>query len=561
MPGQTRIEEKSMRIETKNKPPYIDSTITRLSALLLVVLHAVNTPVAAAEPEAIAAPPPRSSGEGPYSKLILRGVTLVNGAGAPPRGPVDIVIAGNRIENIVSVGYPGVPIDPDKRPVASNGDREIDLEGHYALPGFVDMHGHIGGVAQGTPAEYVYKLWLGHGITTIRDPASGNGIEWVLEQKRQSESNAIAAPRIFAYVAFGQGRDEPFTTPEQARRWIAEQARLGADGVKFFGARPDILEAALDEAGKRGLRTAMHHAQLEVARANVLDTAGWGLTTMEHWYGLPEALFDERTIQDYPADYNYNDEQHRFGEAGRLWAQAAAPGSERWLEVRDQLIALDFTIDPTLTIYEASRDLMAARRAEWHDHYTLPSLWDFFTPSRKAHGSYWFYWTTADEIAWRNNFRRWMDFLVDFKNHGGRVTAGSDSGYIYKIYGFGYIEELELLQEAGFNPLEVLRSATLSGAEALGAADRIGSVEPGKLADLVVIDANPLQNLKVLYGTGAISLDENNRPIRKGGVKYTIKDGIVYDARELREDVRRIVATAKSESGRPQLLQPGADAP
>jgi len=229
--------------------------------------------------------------------------------------------------------------------------------------------------------------------------------------------------------------------------------------------------------------------------------------------------------------------------------------------VRDQLIALDFTIDPTLTIYEASRDLMAARRAEWHDHYTLPSLWDFFTPSRKAHGSYWFYWTTADEIAWRNNFRRWMDFLVDFKNHGGRVTAGSDSGYIYKIYGFGYIEELELLQEAGFNPLEVLRSATLSGAEALGAADRIGSVEPGKLADLVVIDANPLQNLKVLYGTGAISLDENNRPIRKGGVKYTIKDGIVYDARELREDVRRIVATAKSESGRPQLLQPGADAP
>ncbi len=548
-----------MGIETKNNPPFSYSMIARYCALSLLALSAAHSPVAAKAAESIEAPPPRSSGEGPYPKLILRGVTLVNGTGAPPRGPLDIVIAGNRIENIVSVGYPGVPIDPDKRPAAATGDREIDLAGHYALPGFIDMHGHIGGVAQGTPAEYVYKLWLGHGITTVRDPASGNGIEWVLEQKRQSENNAIAAPRIFAYVAFGQGRDEPFTTPEQARRWIAEQAKLGADGVKFFGARPDILEAALDEAQKRGLRTAMHHAQLEVARANVVDTAGWGLTTMEHWYGLPEALFDERTIQDYPADYNYNDEQHRFGEAGRLWAQAAVPGSERWIEVRDRLIELDFTIDPTLTIYEASRDLMAARRAEWHDQYTLPSLWDFFTPSRKAHGSYWFYWTTADEVAWRNNFRRWMDFLVDYKNHGGRITVGSDSGYIYKIYGFGYVEELELLQEAGFSPLEVLRSATINGAEALGAAASIGSVEPGKLADLVIVDANPLQNFKVLYGTGAIRLDKNNRPVRAGGIKYTIKDGIVFDAERLREDVRRIVADAKSESGRTQLLQPGAE--
>lgn len=543
-----------MRIEMKSAP----RPRPLLAPVIALAALAVATPAAADAPESIEAAPARSEGEGPYSRLILRGVTLINGTGAPPRGPVDIVIAGNRIENIVSVGYPGVPIDRDKRPVAGDGAREIDLEGHYALPGFVDMHGHIGGVAQGTPAEYVFKLWLGHGITTVRDPASGNGIRWVLEQKERSDRNDIAAPRIFAYVAFGQGRDEPFTTPEQARRWIAEQARLGADGVKFFGARPDILEAALDEARKRGLRTAMHHAQLEVTRANVVDTAGWGLTTMEHWYGLPEALFDDRTIQDYPANYNYNDEQHRFGEAGRLWAQAAAPGSERWIEVRDRLVELDFTIDPTLTVYEASRDLMAARRAEWHDDYTLPSLWEFFTPNRKAHGSYWFYWTTADEVAWRKNFRRWMDFLVDFKNHGGRVTAGSDSGYIYKIYGFGYIEELELLQEAGFHPLEVLRSATLNGAEALGADDRLGSVEPGKLADLVIVDANPLENLKVLYGTGAIALDERNRPIRRGGVKYTIKDGIVFDARQLRDDVRRIVSEAKQDSGTQTLMQPGA---
>ena len=511
-------------------------------------------------PKSIPAAPERAEGEGPFDRLILRGATLVDGTGAPPRGPVDIVIEGDRIVRIEGVGAPGLAIDPEDRPEAKEGDRELDVEGMYVLPGFVDMHGHIGGVEQGTPAEYVFKLWLGHGITTIRDPAAGNGLEWVLDHKRRSAANEITAPRIEAYPVFGQGRDEPFTEPGQAREWVRAIAAAGADGIKFFGHRPDILEAAIDEAGERGLRTACHHAQLAVTRVDVLDTARWGLTTMEHWYGLPEALFDDRTVQDYPVDYNYHDEQHRFGEAGRLWRQAAAPGSERWKRVMDELLALDLTIDPTMTIYEASRDLMRARREEWHDEYTLPSLWQWFQPNRDAHGSYWFYWTTEDEVAWKENFRLWMAFLNDFKNRGGRVTTGSDSGYIYRIYGFGYVRELELLREAGFHPLEVVRSATMHGAEALGLEGELGTVEPGKLADLVVVPENPLANLKVLYGTGAIKLDEDNNPTRVGGVRYTIKDGVIYDAPALLADVREIVRQAKEEHGRP-LLQPGVEPP
>src|SRR5690606_24195495 len=173
--------------------------------------------------------------------------------------------------------------------------------------------------------------------------------------------------------------------------------------------------------------------------------------------------------------------------------------------------------------------------------------------NRRAHGSFWFQWGSEQETAWRENYRLWMAFVRDFKNHGGRVTAGSDSGYIYKTYGFGYIEELELLREAGFHPLEVIRAATLSGAEALGVADRVGSVEPGKLADLVVVAANPLADLKVLLGTGAVRVDGENRPVRVGGVRYTIKDGIVYDARQLLADVRAIVADAKRGEGLDRL--------
>jgi imidazolonepropionase-like amidohydrolase len=149
-----------------------------------------------------------------------------------------------------------------------------------------------------------------------------------------------------------------------------------------------------------------------------------------------------------------------------------------------------------------------------------------------------------------------MQFVNEYKNKGGRVTAGSDSGFIYQLYGFGYIRELELLREAGFHPLEVIRAATLKGAEALGMDQQIGSIEVGKYADMVILKENPLANLKVLYGTGTIKLDENNEAVRVGGVDFTIKDGIVYDAKRLLSDVKAIVDKAKEE-GDGELVQPG----
>jgi imidazolonepropionase-like amidohydrolase len=146
----------------------------------------------------------------------------------------------------------------------------------------------------------------------------------------------------------------------------------------------------------------------------------------------------------------------------------------------------------------------------------------------------------------------------EYKNRGGRVTAGSDSGFIYQLYGFAYIRELEMLREAGFHPLEVIRSATMYGAEALGMDKELGTVEVGKLADFVILEENPLQNLKVLYGTGAIRINESNEPIRVGGVKYTVKDGIVYDAKKLLQDVRTIVDQHKARENA-RITQPGLD--
>jgi len=491
-------------------------------------------------------------GEGPFDQLIIRGVTLINGDGSPPRGPVDIVVENNIIVAIQVVGYPGVEIEEKNRPKLKNGGKELDASGMYLLPGFIDMHGHIGGKSQGANSSYVFKLWMAHGITTVRQPSGINA----KQLKLLSSKNKIVAPRIFDYVGFGSGSKKPISTPEMAREWVRKNAKNGADGIKFFGSEPEIMTAALDENKKLGLGSACHHAQLSVARWNVLHSARAGLTSMEHWYGLPEALFDDKTVQNYPLDYNYQNEQHRFEEAGKLWEQAAKPYSTHWNNVMNELLELDFTLDPTFNIYEASRDLQRARRAEWHETYTLPSLWKFYEPSKISHGSYWHYWGTEQEVAWKNNFQLWMTFINEYKNRGGRVTAGSDSGFIYQLYGFAYIRELELLREAGFHPLEVIRSATLNGAEALGWDDKIGSIQIGKLADFVIVEENPLQNLKVLYGTGAIKLTESNEVVRVGGVKYTIKDGVIYDAKKLLLDVKQMVDTQKEEKNW-ILKQPG----
>jgi len=149
-----------------------------------------------------------------------------------------------------------------------------------------------------------------------------------------------------------------------------------------------------------------------------------------------------------------------------------------------------------------------------------------------------------------------MQFIDEYKNRGGKVTLGSDAGYIYKLYGFSYIREMELLREAGFHPLEIFQSASLRAAEVLNLEADLGTIEVGKLADLVIVDENPQQNLKVLYGTGAIIVNEENEDVRVGGVRFTIKDGIIYDAKELLKDVEEMVREAKTEINY-EIKQPG----
>ena len=493
---------------------------------------------------------PDAEGQGPFKTLVIRGAWLIDGTGAPTQGPVDIVIENNRIKTIRSAGTPFMPLRAGREP--KQFDHEIDATGMYVMPGFVDNHVHAGGAPKNPDAEYPYKLWLAHGITTVRGvPLLTN--DFTVKEKARSARNEIVAPRIFNYQRPGQGWSKgKVTTPEQAREWVRWGAANGIDGLKLGAERPDIMAALLDEAKKQHLGSVAHLQQTGVAQMNALKAAQLGLGTVTHFYGHFEALLKDYVVQPWPVDQINNDEQMRFGQVARLWDKIYEPGSPEWKEYLKAHLKLGTVFDPTMTAYAASRDLMKMHNADWHAKYTLPSLMDYYEANRTNHGSYWYYWTTHDEIAWRNFYQVWFKLINDYKKMGGRVTASSDAGFIYNTYGFGTIHEMELLQEAGFHPLEVIQAATMNPAltlfEPMGKEIEFGVVREGLLADLVIVEQNPLENLKVLYGTGALKLnDKTGKTEHVGGIKYTIKDGIVYDAKQLLADVAKMVEKQKQE--------------
>src|SRR5690625_3245539 len=195
--------------------------------LLLIVFMIIsgtgNNYVHAEKTKQVKHAPDRKTGEGfgPYDQLVIQGATLIDGTGAPPEGPMDIVIENNTIKEINQ--------STDDYP---DNVELIDAKDMYVLPGFVDTHAHIGGVAQGVTAEYVYKLWLAHGVTTVREPGSFNGIDWVLKEKERSKNNETVSPRIYSYVSPGDWDEGPLTTPEKAREFVKYTKEKGAEDRK-----------------------------------------------------------------------------------------------------------------------------------------------------------------------------------------------------------------------------------------------------------------------------------------------------------------------------------------
>ena len=472
-----------------------------------------------------------------YGRLVIRGATILTGRGSPgtnrampPEGPVDIVIENGTIVDMV-------PMDPVnaagygrdfRRPT---GDKVIDARGMYVMPGLIEMHAHLPPGNQLGPRglDYAYRLYLGHGITTVRDAGSGAGIEMLAGQRKMSTDNAVVAPRLVLCLRWPQPlrQWDEGNTPEKARAMVRRFQALGANCVKISkspGQYPDVLEAAVDEGKKLGMFTMV---DLKVSETDARVASNAGVKSIEHWYGVPDAALTGS--QNFPTDYNYWKELDRFRWAGMLWSEADK-NPEKLSDVIDLMIKNGTNWNPTMSVYEDNRDWWRATGLPVKATLVHPTL-VVDAPDTNSHGSFKTEWKTSDEIMWKRNFAIWMKWVKTFHERGGLLTAGSDDG---GIGGIQMIRELELMQEAGIHPIDIIRVATTNATQALGMTKYCG-VRVGCAADLAVVNGNPIDNFKVMYGRGYgyYGLVPTHDQWKHGGVTWTIKDGIVFDAQAL----------------------------
>jgi hypothetical protein len=497
--------------------------------------------------------------EGPYESLVLQNVMVVPGHGGPTVGPYDILITGNVIAemrhfNPATAARREAEGDPIER---LTGDRVIDGTGMTVMPGMINLHLHLRG--DELPLDYIYYMQLATGVTSI-GPAEENRVQ---DQLDSVANNEILAPRLFPIYGWGANTDytdeqleDPAMAPEIARAMAAQGVRQVylnnlAWNAELFGAAAQAVEEA-------GGVTGIHIQPSSTSVVDAMDAARLGVSMIVHHYGYAESVLN-RDVQDYPVDYNFYDENHRFREAAKVWYEVGENPETRdrlLNELVDTLVAYGVTMQPNRATYEANRDVVRAQGLPWHEKYTHQALWDWHLPSPENHASFQYNWTSLDEFHWTYMYDLWGDLIFEFNKKGGRVAYGTDDNYQWSTGGFGNIRELQLVMESGMHPLEVLRTATKNSADFL-MEPRLGLVREGYVADLLLVDGNPAESFRYLYPFGQINMDpETFEMYRTAGIVHTIKDGIVINNAAVMDEVARIVADSKEGVGPDIVTEP-----
>lgn len=443
-----------------------------------------------------APPRGRTGEEGRQASLVVRDVAVIDVATGTVLADRTVVVEGNRI---VSIERDVVPT-----PGAAAAPMVVDGKGKFLVPGLWDMHVHVLDEAL---VERAFAMLVANGVTGVRDMNGPMPLSEIRTLRERTLGGDILGPRFVAPgpLLDGPGRGPDalgprvrwVDTPEKARDSVRSLAAQGADFIKPYNRlTPELYEAMMDEARAVGIPV-MGHVPLSV---DPFAASEAGQASMEHAQGVLEAGSTEgRRLLESTRRYiapTLEGKPLRMSEAATL------------LEARRAVVD---TYDPGLA---ARLYASFVRNRNWHC-VTLVSnrvfhLIDFddearhdprlrFVPpetrDRWAEASYSRAFGNPGEEFMRRRWERTKSVVGEMHRAGVRILAGSDTGAEYIYPGFSLHDELELLVEAGLSPAAALRAATLGPAEFLGAADSLGTVEAGQIADLVLLDANPLEEI------------------------------------------------------------------
>jgi imidazolonepropionase-like amidohydrolase len=381
--------------------------------------------------------------------IILENATVIDGTGALPEPNTTIVINGSRIMYVAS-NTTANNLEVHRSPAKN----VINLTSKYVIPGLFDMHAHVANVLKNSynesESEHMLCTLLAYGVTTIRNP--GGPTEQSVALREYVSKGKIAGPQIFT-----AGRllntpeiqipfvEKQVQTEQEVRHEVRNQVATGVDYVKLYVAlTPDLVKAAIDEAHSNG-KEAVGHLYL----TSWIDAANLGIDALTHGIPVNLSLLSKENQQKFLEGGN-----HPFNHF--LWLDLVDLDGPEMNQMIKALVSNNIPVDPTLNVYESII---------------------------KEEPDYQYLWPKVKQLS---------KMLYE---SGVTILSGTDIPNFDLVPGASLHHELEILAEAGIPPLEVIKIASNNGATALGIENDVGTIEPGKQADIVVLSDNPMDDI------------------------------------------------------------------
>lgn len=416
--------------------------------------------------------PPANDQTSGLTPLAIVNATLVDVRTGKETPDTVIAIRGDKIERVGRSAQVPVPSEA----------LVVDAARKWVIPGLMDMHAHAG-----NSPEAPVNLYLAQGVTTIRSP--GGNISLLRLLRAQIESGKTVGPRLFFSGPLLDGNPPVWPeqsimvdSPERAQSTVNFLADQGVDFIKVYNnVTEPVLARIIETAKQRGLIVAGH-----VPRSMTMTRAvDLGMKSLEHIRitGREMLPVEEANKIDFLP----------LGQREPLLWERFDLSSPKFTELIRHLVERAVYLDPTLTIDEADFVLGPAALRNNPNNSVLPADWLKFDDLQKSP-----IYAVPDKLkeTARTGFRKRQEFVGICDRAGVKIIAGTDGpGLGTLVPGYGLHHELQLLVQSGLSPLQALRAATLTAAEALGKDQELGSVEPGKLADVLIVGADPLVDI------------------------------------------------------------------